>query len=93
MTNFESEDQRLSRAMRRLMQMTPPRLAPARPRAQHLLGAVIASVAALVVVAGAVGGSIVLHGRVPTGKAPIAGSSPTASPSATRDSNRTWASI
>jgi hypothetical protein len=83
MTNLDSEDQRLSHAMRRLMQVDPPRLAPARPRAQHVLGAVIASVAALVVVAGVVGGSIVLHGRVPTGNAPIAGSSPTASPSAT----------
>jgi hypothetical protein len=83
MTDLESEVQRLSRAMQRLMQVSPPRLAPARPRVHRVLSAVVASVAGLVVVAGVVGGSIVLHSRVPTGNPPIAGSSPTASPSAT----------
>jgi hypothetical protein len=57
MTNLESDEDRLSRAMRRLMQVDPPRLAPVRPRAQHWLGAVVVSLATLVVVAGVVGGS------------------------------------
>ena len=81
MTSLESEDQRLTRAMRRMMQVNPPRLAPARPRAHNVLGAVVASVAAVVVVAGVVGGSIALHGRLTAGNTPIPASSPTASPS------------
>ncbi len=81
MTSLEFEDQRLTRAMRRMMQVNPPRLAPARPRAHNVLGAVVASVAAVVVVAGVVGGSIALHGRLTAGNTPIPASSPTASPS------------
>jgi hypothetical protein len=76
MSGLESEDQRLSLALRRLMQVNPPLLAPAQPRAQHWLGAVVASVAALVVVAGVVGGSIVLRGRLSPGNPPITAASP-----------------
>jgi hypothetical protein len=76
MTTLESDEARLASAMGRLLQLDPPQLAPAQPRARHWLGAIVAGAAALVVVAGVVGGSIALHGRAPSGSTPQHPASP-----------------
>jgi hypothetical protein len=81
MTNLDFDEDRLSRAMRRLMALQPPLLAPSARRANQWFGAIVAGLATLVIVAGAVGGTIALRDRHTSGSAPAGTSHPTDSPS------------
>jgi hypothetical protein len=83
MTNLEADDDRLSGAMRRLMQVQPPQLAPSPQRGYHWFGAAVAGLVTLVVLAGAVGGTIALRGRNADGAVPAGASHPTTSPAVT----------
>jgi hypothetical protein len=77
MTKHELDEARLSRSMRRLMELKPPQLEPSRRHATHVLGTVALGVATLVAMAGVLTISIVLHNQSKLG---VATATPASSP-------------